>query len=207
MKRHKRKPIAALLAAALVLPGAAALGQSGQRQTPIAVCYLQNMSSATGWASSVCGSFTGSGSGTTLTVTAVSGIILPGMALAGTGVPAGTTITGQTSGTPGAAGTYTTSAATTSSGASLTAGGVPAAWGPPGAAAVPSNPFNATYAVECAYNEAVVWRDDGGVLSSTPGTGGQGLASGSCIPYNGTFGNQQFVQQSAGAVLTASFYQ
>lgn len=64
--------------------------------------------------------FTGTGSGANLTVTAVTGVIHAGDAVTGTGVPALTTIVSQTSGTAGGAGVYVTSAATTSSGASLT---------------------------------------------------------------------------------------
>jgi hypothetical protein len=68
--------------------------------------------------------FTGTGSGTALTVTGVTGTIVAGYAVFGTGVAMGTTIVSQTSGTPGGAGVYVTSQATTSSGASLTAGGI-----------------------------------------------------------------------------------
>ena len=59
--------------------------------------------------------FTGTGSGTNLTVTAVTGVIGLGDVLSGTGVTAGTTIVSQTSGTTGGAGVYVTSLATTSS--------------------------------------------------------------------------------------------
>jgi len=65
--------------------------------------------------------FTGTGSGTNLTASVVTGTIYVGDVIAGTGVPANTTIVSQTSGTPGGAGVYVTSASTTSSGASLTA--------------------------------------------------------------------------------------
>lgn len=71
--------------------------------------------------------FTGTGSGTNLTVSAVaSGTIVPGpgFLVTGTGVPASTVILSQTSGTTGGAGVYVTSAATTSSGATLTAYGM-----------------------------------------------------------------------------------
>jgi hypothetical protein len=64
--------------------------------------------------------FTGTGSGTNLTASAVTGSILPGQIIAGTGVPGGTTIVSQTSGTPGGAGVYVTSGATTASTAALT---------------------------------------------------------------------------------------
>lgn len=66
--------------------------------------------------------FTGTGSGTNLTASAVTGLISPGDYVFGTGVPANTTIVSQTSGTPGGAGVYVTSAVTTSVGASLHTG-------------------------------------------------------------------------------------
>jgi hypothetical protein len=68
--------------------------------------------------------FTGTGSGFNLTVTAVTGVIVNGNVLTGTGVPANTIIVNQTSGTPGGAGVYVTSNTTTSSGAALTTNGV-----------------------------------------------------------------------------------
>lgn len=63
--------------------------------------------------------FTGTGAGTNLTVTAVTGVLAVGQILFGSGVPGGTTILSQTSGTPGGAGVYVTSGATTSSSAAL----------------------------------------------------------------------------------------
>lgn len=63
-----------------------------------------------------------------------------------------------------------------------------------------------TYAVICAYTQGVVWRDDGGVPTGTPGTGGQGIAAGQCIPYNATFTALRFIQQSSGAVVGIAFY-
>lgn len=65
--------------------------------------------------------FTGTGSGTNLTATAVSGVIAVGDLIQGTGVPGNTTIVSQTSGPVGGAGVYVTSNSTTSSGAALTA--------------------------------------------------------------------------------------
>lgn len=65
--------------------------------------------------------FTGTGAGTNLTTSVVTGTINVGDTVFGTGVPTNTTIVSQTSGTPGGAGVYVTSNATTSSGASLTA--------------------------------------------------------------------------------------
>lgn len=64
-------------------------------------------------------SFTGTGSGTNLTASAVTGKIEAGQLVQGTGVPANTTIVSQSSGTPGGAGVYVTNNATTSSGAAL----------------------------------------------------------------------------------------
>lgn len=63
--------------------------------------------------------FTGTGSGTNLTVTAVTGTINVGDYLSGTGIPVGTTIVSQTSGTTGGAGVYVTSGATTASSAAI----------------------------------------------------------------------------------------
>lgn len=68
--------------------------------------------------------FTGNGSGTNLTASAVTGEIGIGDVISGTGVTPGTTIISQTSGTPGGAGVYVTSASTTSSGAAITANSV-----------------------------------------------------------------------------------
>jgi hypothetical protein len=68
--------------------------------------------------------FTGTGSGTNLTASAVTGVIAVGDVVTGTGAPANTTIVSQTSGTPGGAGVYVTSNATTSSGAALKASDV-----------------------------------------------------------------------------------
>jgi hypothetical protein len=61
-------------------------------------------------------SFTGAGSGTNLTASAVTGTIGIGDTVAGTGIGAGVTILSQTSGTAGGAGVYVTSATTTASG-------------------------------------------------------------------------------------------
>jgi hypothetical protein len=60
--------------------------------------------------------FTGSGSGTDLTASAVTGTIAVGDTVTGTGIGAGVTILSQTSGVTGGAGVYVTSAGTTASG-------------------------------------------------------------------------------------------
>lgn len=70
---------------------------------------------------SIGATFTGTGSGTNLTASAVTGVIAVGDLVVGTGVPANTTILSQSSGTTGGAGVYVTSNATTSSGNALTA--------------------------------------------------------------------------------------
>lgn len=70
---------------------------------------------------SIGSSFTGTGTGTSLVVTSVTGFISVGDIISGTGVPVGTTIVSQASGTTGGAGTYVTSVATTASSAAITA--------------------------------------------------------------------------------------
>ena len=62
------------------------------------------------------------------------------------------------------------------------------------------------YAVICAYVSGVVYRDDGVAPTATPGTGGQGISSGTCLPYSGPIQNLQFIQQAAGAILGISLY-
>ncbi len=65
--------------------------------------------------------FTATGSGTSLTVSAVSyGVITVGDTISGPGVPAGTILTTQVSGTTGGVGVYTTSIPTTASAATIT---------------------------------------------------------------------------------------
>jgi hypothetical protein len=63
------------------------------------------------------GTCTATGSGTLLTVTALTGIIQAGNIIAGAGIPIGTTILSQSSGSVGGTGVYVTSQATTVSGA------------------------------------------------------------------------------------------
>jgi hypothetical protein len=167
--------------------------QSGLRNTPMGFCALSSVSSATKITTANCvfGSFTGVLSGTTLTVTAVTGSLLVGQIVVGSGVAANTVITGQTSGTVSGAGIYTVSASQTVTSESMTTAGVPAL---------------ATYAVVCAYTQAVNWRDDKVAPGATVGTGGQGIPAGQCMPYNGTLTELQFIQQTATAVLAISFY-
>jgi hypothetical protein len=64
---------------------------------------------------------TGTSTGTTsLTLAGVTGAVLLGATITGTGVPASTTIVAQQSGTSGGAGVYTTSQATTLTNVALT---------------------------------------------------------------------------------------
>ena len=181
------------LASALSFAPAAAVAQNGLVQVPLGFCSMSSMSGATPINTSTCviGSFTGTGNGTLLTVSSLTGAVTVGATVVSTGVPAGTTIVRQVSGLPGLAGVYQTSNPTTSSSASLTAGGVP---------------LGATYAVFCAYVQGVVYRDDGAAPTGTAGSGGQGIAASSCLGYSGTLADIQFIQQSGGAVLGVTFY-
>lgn len=64
-----------------------------------------------------------------------------------------------------------------------------------------------TYAAICAYVAGVVYRDDGTAPTATPGSGGQGIAAGQCVSYNGNFSAIQLIQQTAGAIVGVSIYQ
>lgn len=185
----------ALLVWALALP-VPAIAQSGLRQVPMGFCYDSSVGSAAALTAFTCSSFTGTGSGTTLTASSVSGQIQVGQTLSGTGVTAGTTIVAQltntdANGIPGRAGTYRTSLSTTSNSNSLTTAGAPQ---------------NATYGVICAYAQAINYRDDGTAPTASVPGGGQGIPAGQCIPYNGTFSNLQFIQQNSGGSVGISFY-
>jgi hypothetical protein len=86
--------------------------------------YVPNNAGPAVFTASIGAMFTGAGSGTSITVTPISGVIHPGSAstatITGTGVPGSTYIVSQTSGIPGGAGVYVTNNPTTSSGASIT---------------------------------------------------------------------------------------
>lgn len=163
---------------------------SGSPVVPVGYCQIATLSSSVQITASSCvrASFTGSGSGTNLTTTSVTGIIKVGDGIAGTGVPSGTTIVSQTSGTVGGAGVYVTSVATTSSSASLTAGGVP-----PGA--------NLAYIQ--AEAQIVRYRDDGGVPTASIG---QPIASTGTLVYGGTMSALRFIEATSSAKLNISFY-
>lgn len=187
------------LAAAIAL-ACPALAQSispGLPLIPMGYCQLSaaQLASSVGLASCVRASFTGTGSGTTLTAASVTGFIRPGDAVTGTGVPAGTTIVAQLTGTIGGAGTYQTSAATTSSGASLTSGGIPV-----GAQGQMPN-----YIVLNADTAAVRWRDDGG---DPTGSIGNSLPAASPFTYAGPPSALRFIDDTAAGspVLNISFY-
>lgn len=184
--------IAAFLFVALANRGNAQGAVSPTFGVPLGYCQLSaaQLGSSVGLASCVRASFTGSGSGTTLTVTSVTGIIKAGDTVTGSGAPAGTVIVIQLTGTAGAAGTYQTSVATTSSSASLTTGGIPA---------------SATSAYLVAEVASIRYRDDGG--APTTGTG-QLLVSGAGggSYYSGTLSALRFIGASGSPLLNVAFY-
>ena len=194
MRLHPIRLAAALflLAALLALPtGAEAQSSTVANQlpiTPLRFCQITASGTVAGLGSGVCASFTGTGSGTNLTVTSVTGKILVGDAVAGTGVPASTTIASQTSGPAGGAGVYVTSAATTSSSASLTSGSIP-----PGATA-------AFISVETAN---IRYRDDGAAPTTSVG---QIVPSATNLFYSGTLSAMQIIAVSGSPVVDVSFY-
>ena len=181
------------LAAVLLAPIAARAQTTvpGQRIVPLWNCQLSAalLASSVGLSSCVAGSFTGTGSGTTLTAASVSGVLLAGQTLSGTGVPAGTTIVSQLTGTAGGAGTYRTSVATTSSGASLTAGGIPS---------------NATAVVLQGETANVRYRDDGGAPTTAIGLI---LVSGTpALWYPGTLSKLRFIAATGSPLVNVAFY-
>ena len=188
-----RKLGLAAVAVALFL-GTQVYAQSGLRQVPLGFCSVSSLGSAVKLTATNCvfGSFTGVIAGTNLTVSSLTGSIVVGQPLVGSGIAAGTLITGQTSGTLGQAGIYSINNSQTVGSESMTTAGVPA---------------SASYVVLCATSQTINYRDDNTAPTATPGSGGQFIPASQCIPYNGTITNLQFFQQAAGAVLGASFYQ
>lgn len=69
-------------------------------------------------------------------------------------------------------------------------------------------PLSATWALICAYTQNVNYRDDptGTAPTATAGTGGQQIAAGQCISYNGNLRRFQVIQQTASAVVGVTFY-
>lgn len=190
-----------LLASAAVLAlSAAALAQSlppGLPLIPMGYCQLSaaQLASSVGLSACVRASFTGTGSGTTLTASSVTGFIRPGDGVTGTGAPAGTTIVRQLTGTAGGAGTYQTSVATTSSGASLTSGGIP------------TDPQGRTPNYMIMTDEVaatgVRWRDDGGAPTATVGNL---LPPSAPFTYPGPASAIRFIAQTGSPILNISFY-
>jgi hypothetical protein len=81
--------------------------------------YQQVLNAAQASTGPVVATGTGTATGATLVMTAVTGTIVVGAEVSGLGVPNGTTILNQVSGTAGGAGTYTTDQATTAAAAAL----------------------------------------------------------------------------------------
>lgn len=69
---------------------------------------------------------------------------------------------------------------------------------------VPNGAFMANV---CISTQAVNWRDDGVAPSATLGTGGMPFPAGSCMWYAGyQLSAVQYIQQTAGAVVSVMFY-
>lgn len=188
-----RKWAAALAILCAMFVGAGLRGQS-LRASALGFCAISSPSAATKITSTSCvfASFTGEIAGTTLTASSVTGSIIPGQPLIGTGITSGTLVTGVINApTPGGAGTYAVNNSQTVTSESMTTAGVP--------------PI-ANYLVACAYTQAVNWRDDLTAPTATVGTGGQGIPAGNCIPYNSAMMNWQVIQQTANAVVGLTFY-
>lgn len=140
----------------------------------------------TTFTASIGASFTGTGSGNQLTVSAVTGFISQGDLVTGTGVPANTFIAAFVSGVNGGAGVYATNNPTTSSGNALT---------------TTSDVLNVTAASANAVKIGMVV-GGGGVITS-PATRITAFISGT-----GTTGTYQLsgaFQSQASASLTGSF--
>lgn len=93
-----------------------------QAATTIATALNTTLTTEATFTASLGAAFTATGTGTSLAVTSVTGLISIGDAITGTGVPTSpvTTFASQVSGTVGGAGTYLTNQATTASTASCT---------------------------------------------------------------------------------------
>jgi hypothetical protein len=186
----------AIIAALVAAPLPAARAQftvPGQYVVPLGSCQLSasQLSAAVPLSSCVRASFTGSAGSdaTQIVVTSVTGIILAGDAISGTGISAGTTVVSQVSGTSGGAGTYQLSVANTASSASLTSGGIP-----PGA----------TMASLQAESANVRYRDDGGAPTSAIGS--LVVSGQNPMPYTGTLSRLRFIAASGSPLLNVNFY-
>lgn len=185
--------ILALTAAMVVCWSCAALAQSGNgiRFAPLGYCQMTSFAAATKITPATCtmASFTASGNGQNLTVSAVaSGVIEQFQQITGTGVPAGTYIQSQISGVAGGAGIYLTSQATTANAATITAGGVP---------------LGATQISFIAETQALRYRDDNQAPTATVG-----MPVAVAVPtiYSGSLIDLQFIAQVSGSVNNISFY-
>lgn len=192
MTRLRAACLGLSLLAALSSP-VRAQGLPGLATVPLGYCQLSasQLASSVGLASCTRASFTGTADtdATRLVVTSVTGIILVGDTVAGTGIPAGTKVTGQVSGTTGGAGTYQLSGANAASSASLTSGGIPA---------------TATMAWIQAETADVRWRDDAG--APTASIGSIILHGNPPLLYTGTLSALRFIALSGSPLLDISFY-
>lgn len=67
-------------------------------------------------------------------------------------------------------------------------------------------PANAICALISASGQGVNWRDDGTAPTATLGSGGQSIPVSSSMWYCGQLSTLRFIQQSATATLSVSFY-
>lgn len=181
--------IAAVALLALFPAGALAQMTGQVAALPMGYCQLAP-ASATPLAACVRATFTGTGNGTTLAASAVTGFIKPGDTITGTGVPTGTFIVSQLTGTPGGAGNYVTNQATTSSGASLSSGGIPQ---------------GANSAALTAETQNMRFTDD--ATGAPTAATGQLIVTGQLpLWYQGSLANLQFIQVAASGKLNVTFY-
>lgn len=177
---------------AIQLPAPPARAQmTGQvAAVPLGYCQLATLTSATFLSSCQRATFTGTGTGTTLAASAVTGYIKAGDTVTGTGVPAGTYIVVQLTGTAGAAGTYQTNQATTSSAQALTSGGIPQ---------------GANSAAIRTETQPVRYTDDN-TVAPTASIGQLINTADPPLWYQGTLSALQFIQTAATAKLNVTFY-
>jgi hypothetical protein len=185
-----KKVMAAIVAlAAIAMPARAQM--SGQvSAVPLGYCQLATLTSATFLSSCVRATFTGTGTGTTLAVSAVTGYVKPGDTVTGTGVPAGTYVVAQLTGSAGGTGNYQTNQPTTSAAASLSSGGIPQ---------------GANSAVIRTETQAVRYTDDN-TVAPTATTGQLLNTADPSFWYQGALANLQFIQAAASAKLNVTFY-
>lgn len=190
MKSIQFKLLAAALAALFWVCPAHAQMTGQVASSPLGYCQLATLTSATFLSSCVRATFTGTGTGTTLAASAVTGFIKPGDTVTGTGVPTNTYIVAQLTGPAGGAGNYQTSQATTSAAASLSAGGIPQ---------------GANSVVIRTETQSVRYTDDNTAVP-TASVGQLINASDPPLWYQGQLSALQFIQASASAKLNVNFY-